>query len=437
MTTLEYLLLMLLLVAASSFFSVSEIALAASRKMRLRMLATEGDSRAEKVLMLQDNPGNFFTVVQIGLNAVAILGGILGESAFTPYFAELLSLVWDGSWIPAVAFGLSVFFVTSLFILFADLMPKRLAMISPENIAVRIVSPMLWLLMLLKPLVWLFNGLANLFFSWFKVPTMRKDDITPEDIMAMMDAGAQAGVLQQHEHQLLENVFDMESRTVTSAMTPREGVIFFTSSEGQDSIKAKIAEHPHAKFIVCDEVLDRVVGYVDTRDILMQVLHNQPISLKKEGVVRPPLMIPDTLSLYEVLAHFKSSGVDFAIIMNEYAMVVGIITLKDVMSIVMGELVSSEEEQIVKRDHNSWLVEGLTPLADVMRVLDIDNFPNPQAYETIAGFMMYSLKKIPKRTDFVLHSGYKFEVVDIDSYKIDQLLVTRIEQVASLPSELS
>ena len=428
MTTLEYLLVMFLLVAASSFFSISEIALAASRKMRLRMLATEGDSRAEKVLQLQEHPGNFFTVVQIGLNAVAILGGILGESAFTPYFSSLLALISSEPWVQPAAFTLSVFFVTSLFILFADLMPKRLAMIAPEQIALRIVSPMLLLILVLRPFVWLFNGLANLFFSLFKVPTMRKDDITPDDIMAMMDAGAQAGVLQEHEHQLLENVFDMESRTVTSAMTARESLIFFTKDESQDNIKAKIAEHPHAKFLVCDKVLDQVVGYVDTRDILMQVLHDQPISLSKEGIVRAPLIIPDTLSLYEVLEHFKSAGIDFAIILNEYALVVGIITLKDVMSIVMGELVSSEEDQIVARDNNSWLVEGLTPLADVMRVLGIDSFPDAENYETIAGFMMYSLRKIPKRTDFVLHGGYKFEVVDIDSYKIDQLLVTRVEQ---------
>lgn len=426
MLTFEYVLLMVLLVSASAFFSVSEIALAASRKMRLRLMATEGNVQAEKVLALQEHPGNFFTVVQIGLNAVAILGGILGESAFTPYFNALLGLMSDGAWVPSAAFALSVFFVTSLFILFADLMPKRLAMIAPEAIALKVVSPMLFLITLLKPFVWLFNGLANMCFSLFKVPTMRKDDITPDDIIAMMEAGAQAGVLQQHEHQLLENVFDMESRTVTSAMTARESLIYFTQTEAPESIKQKIAEHPHAKFIVVDGVLDRVVGYVDTRDILMQVLHEQPISLKKEGIVRSLLIIPDTLSLYEVLEHFKSAGVDFAIIMNEYALVVGIITLKDVMSIVMGELVQSEEEQIVARDSNSWLVEGLTPLQDVMRVLDIDGFPEAENYETIAGFMMYTLRKIPKRTDFVLHGGYKFEVVDIDSYKIDQLLVTRI-----------
>lgn len=426
MTMFENLLVLALLVAISSFFSVSEIALAASRKMKLRLMASDGDPSAEKVLLLQEQPGNFFTVVQIGLNAVAILGGILGEAAFTPFSTELLRLFFDGGWVPQAGFIISFFIVTSLFILFADLMPKRLAMIAPERIAVAVVGPMSFFILLLKPLVWFFNGLANLFFRLFKVPTMRKDEITPEDIIAMMDAGAQAGVLQQQEHHLIENVFEMESRTVTSAMTARESLIYFTLKETQENIKAKIAEHPHAKFLVCEDSLDKVVGYVDSRDILMQVLHQQPISLQKEGIIRTPLIIPDTLSMYEVLEHFKTAGEDFAIIMNEYALVVGIITLKDVMSIVMGELVQSQEEQIVARNDNSWLVEGLTPLADVMRVLNIDSFPDDENYETIAGFMMFMLRKIPKRTDFVLHAGYKFEVVDIDSYKIDQLLVTRV-----------
>ncbi|GAA3550524.1 hemolysin family protein [Zobellella aerophila] len=426
MTMFENLLVIALLVAISSFFSVSEIALAAARKMKLRLMVSDGDANAEKVLWLQEQPGNFFTVVQIGLNAVAILGGILGEAAFTPFCTELLRLFFDGAWIPKAGFIASFFIVTSLFILFADLMPKRLAMIAPERIAVAVVGPMSYFILVLKPLVWFFNGLANLFFRLFKVPTMRKDEITPEDIIAMMDAGAQAGVLQQQEHHLIENVFEMESRTVTSAMTARESLIFFTLKESQDSIKTKIAEHPHAKFMVCEDSLDKVVGYVDSRDILMQVLHQQPISLQKEGIIRTPLIIPDTLSMYEVLEHFKTAGEDFAIIMNEYALVVGIITLKDVMSIVMGELVQSQEEQIVARNDNSWLVEGLTPLADVMRVLNIECFPDDENYETIAGFMMFMLRKIPKRTDFVLHAGYKFEVVDIDSYKIDQLLVTRV-----------
>lgn len=422
----ENIIIIFLLISASSFFSLSEIALAASRKIRLQARANEGEINAQKVLDLQENPGNFFTVVQIGLNAVAILGGILGESAFTPHIFSALSIIFNGNWVEPLSFFISVFFVTSLFILFADLIPKRLAMMAPESIAMVIVTPMSFLIIALKPFVWLFNGLSNVILRLFPVQTLREDDITPEDIMAMMDAGAQAGVLQRHEHELLGNVFEMESRTVASAMTPRESLIYFTAKESRDDIKSKISEFPHVKFLVVDEVLDRVIGYVDSRDILLQVLNDEPISLQKPGIVQPPLMIPDTLTLYEVLEQFKSAGIDFAVILNEYALVMGIITLKDVMSIVMGELVNYTEDQIIQRDDVSWLVDGSTPLSDVMRVLDIDEFPDPESYETIAGYMMYTLRKIPKRTDFVIHSGYKFEVVDIDNYKIDQLLVTRV-----------
>ncbi|MFI4957108.1 MAG: hemolysin family protein [Gammaproteobacteria bacterium] len=426
MSTFQHILIILLLISTSSFFSLSEIALAASRKIRLQARANDGNINAQKVLALQEHPGNFFTVVQIGLNAVAILGGILGESVFTPHIINVFSLFSDGTWIQPVSFTLSIFLVTSLYILFADLIPKRLAMLAPESIALVIVTPMIFLIGLLKPLVWLFNGLTNLIFKLFNISTLRDDKITPEDIMAMMDAGAQAGVLQQHEHELMGNVFEMESRSVASAMTPRESLIYFTNTESQEDIKSKIAQYPHVKFLVVEDVLDHVIGYVDSRNILLQVLNNEPINLKKEGMVKSALMIPDTLTVYEVLEQFKSAGIDFAVILNEYALVMGVITLKDVMSMVMGELISYTEDQIVQRDADSWLVEGSTPLADVMRVLDIDEFPDPECYETIAGFMMYSLRKIPKRTDFVILGRYKFEVVDIDNYKIDQLLVTKM-----------
>lgn len=427
MSLAEHIFIILLLITISAFFSMSEIALAAARKLRLRQLAADGETRASQVLELQQHPGNFFTIVQIGLNAVAILGGILGEAAFTPYIADLLRGAYDGVWLENVSFALSVLLVTTLFILFADLMPKRLAMLAPEQVALVVVRPILTLLVLLKPLVFLFNSVANLVFRLFNVPIHRKDQITPEDIISMVDEGAEAGVLQHQEHKLLENVFDMEQRTVTSAMTTRESLVYFILGEDEDSIRQKLLDSPHARFLVCDASLDRVVGYIESRELLVQVLNGLPISITHPGMLHTPLIIPDTLSLYEVLEHFKSSGVDFAVILNEYAMVVGMITLKDVMSIVMGELVHSEEEQIVKRDDDSWLVEGLTPLDDVMRSLGIDAFPDQENYETIAGFMMYMLRKIPKRTDSVNYCGYKFEVVDIDSYKIDQLLVTKIK----------
>ncbi|MBB3306253.1 MULTISPECIES: hemolysin family protein [Enterobacterales] len=426
---LDSLLVILLLIVISSFFSLSEISLAAARKIKLKLLADEGNINAQRVLKMQEQPGMFFTVVQIGLNAVAILGGIVGDAAFSPAFNSLFSRFVAPELAEQLSFICSFTIVTSLFILFADLTPKRVGMIAPEAVALRIINPMRFCLVVLRPLVWLFNGLANVFFRLFKLPMVRKDDITSDDIYAVVEAGALAGVLRKQEHELIENVFELESRTVPSSMTSRENVVWFDLHEDETTLKTKIAQHPHSKFIVCDGDIDHIVGYVDSKELLLRVLGNQSLTLNSGVNIRSALIVPDTLTLSEALESFKTAGEDFAVIMNEYALVVGIITLNDVMTTLMGDLVGQgQEEQIVARDENSWLVEGGTPIDDVMRVLDIDDFPQSGNYETIGGFMMYMLRKIPKRTDFVKFSGYKFEVVDIDSYRIDQLLVTRIDE---------
>ncbi|WP_378124651.1 hemolysin family protein [Chromobacterium aquaticum] len=427
--------IILALILASAFFSVSEISLAASRKIRLRQMVDEGNANAEKVLALQEHPGHFFTVVQIGVNAVAILGGIVGEAAFTPFFARVLGFFLSPDLAQSLGFLASFLLVTSLFILFADLTPKRLGMVAAETVAVRIVRPMLFMVLLFKPLVWLFNELSGLLLRLVGMPTSPRDEITSDDISAMMDAGAEAGVLHRQEHQVIENVFELESRLVPSSMTPRESIIYFTLDEAEDSIKSKVAEQPHSKFLVCDNGIDNVVGYVDSKDLLRRVLAGRAISLKEPGLLKTVLLIPDSLTLSESLDQFKGTREDFAVILNEYAFVVGLITLNDVMSTVMGDLVGQgQEEQIVKRDENSWLVDGITPVEDVLRVLEIDELPDDQNYETVAGFMMYMLRKIPRRTDCVQYAGYKFEVVDIDNHKIDQILVTRV--VAKEPAQV-
>ena len=425
---LDSLLVILLLIVISAFFSLSEISLAAARKIKLKLLADEGNINAQRVLKMQETPGTFFTVVQIGLNAVAILGGIVGDAAFSPAFRSLFNRFMEPALADQLSFICSFVIVTSLFILFADLTPKRVGMIAPEVVALRIINPMRFCLLVFSPLVWLFNGLANVFFRVFKLPMVRKDDITPDDIYAVVEAGALAGVLRKQEHELIENVFELESRTVPSSMTSRENVVWFDLREDETMLKSKIAEHPHSKFLVCDGDIDHIVGYVDSKELLLRVLANQSMALNSGVQIRSALIVPDTLTLSEALESFKTAGEDFAVIMNEYALVVGIITLNDVMTTLMGDLVGQGlEEQIVARDENSWLVEGGTPIDDVMRVLHIDEFPQSGNYETIGGFMMYMLRKIPKRTDFVKFAGFKFEVVDIDSYRIDQLLVTRID----------
>lgn len=428
MSLFQNILIIAVLIVGAGFLSLTEIALAGARKVKLKILAESGDERAQKVLDLQQNSADFFAASQIGLNAVAILGGILGEGAFRPYFFEFVSRFYAGPWAETISFALSFTLVTSLFILFADLMPKRMAMIAPEKIAVSVINPIQIFIVVCKPLAWFINAVANLLFRLFKVNTTREDNITFDDISAVMDAGAQAGVLQKQEHHFIENVFELEERNVPSSMTTRENVVYFTLKESEDSIRQKLAEYPYSKFLVCNENIDQVIGYVDAKDILVRILNNQKINQLNESTIRNVLTIPDTLTLSELLDRFRSSKEKFAVVINEYALVVGVITLSDIMITVMGDWVTpmEEEQQIIKRDNNSWLIEGSTPIEDMMHALAIDEMPDADNYETLAGFMMYKLRKIPRPADTVIFGGYKFEVVDVDHFKIDQLLVTRL-----------
>nr|WP_218955229.1 MULTISPECIES: hemolysin family protein [unclassified Acinetobacter] len=421
----------MILIAGAGFLSLTEIALAGARKVKLKILAEAGDNRAQKVLDLQGNSADFFAASQIGLNAVAILGGILGEGAFRPYIIEFIARFYQGPWAETIAFSLSFTIVTSLFILFADLMPKRLAMIAPEKIAVSVINPIQVFILVCKPLAWFINVIANMLFRLFKVNTVRDDNITFDDISAVMDAGAQAGVLQKQEHHFIENVFELEERNVPSSMTTRENVVYFTLNETEDSIRQKLAEYPYSKFLVCNEHIDEVIGYVDAKDILVRILNNQKINQLNESTIRNVLTIPDTLTLSELLDRFRSTKEKFAVVINEYALVVGVITLSDVMITVMGDWVTPLEgdQQIIKRDSNSWLIDGSTPIEDMKHALEINEMPDQDNYETLAGFMMFKLRKIPRPADVVLHAGYKFEVVDVDHFKIDQLLVTRMLEI--------
>ena len=425
---------MFALIVASAFFSVAEISLAASRRLRLRQLADDGDARAALVMKVQEQPGHYFTVVQIGQNAVAILGGIVGEGAMSPLFADLWRwLDLDEGQARTAGFLVSFVLTTSLFILFADLFPKRLGMTQPEALAMRVVRPMQACMTLFKPLVWVYSRTADGLFKLFDLPTQRDDRITSDDILAMAEAGARSGALAAREQQVIANVFELDTRTVSSAMTPRDRIAFFRRDEPDAVIRLRIAAEPFSTYPVCDGEIDRVVGYVDAKDLFQRVLNNQPISLLDDALVRKVLVVPDRLTLAEVLDQFRLVHEDFAVIVNEYSLVVGVVTLNDVMSTVMGELIAYplDEEQIVQRDENSWLIDGATPIQDVQRALVIDEMPHAEEYETLAGFMMVMLRRVPKRTDTVSWGGFRFEVLDVDSFRIDQVMVSRASDPAT------
>lgn len=434
MSLTQSLLVIGLLIVASAFFSMAEIALAAARRLRLRQMADEGDAGAERVLRVQEQPGDYFTVVQIGQNAVAILGGIVGEGALSPHFSGLLALWLAEPTAQTVGFLLSFMVVTSLFILFSDLFPKRLGMAQPEQLAIRLAPPMAWCMALLRPLVWFYSRGADALFRLLGLSSLRDERITSDDILAMMEAGARAGVLAEREQQVITNVFELDTRTVSSAMSPRDRIAFFLRDEPDAVIRLRIAAEPFSTYPVCERDIDHVVGYVDAKDLFQRVLNNQPISLQDDSLVRKVLIVPDRLTLSEVLEQFRQAHEDFAVIVNEYSLVVGVVTLNDVMSTVMGGLVSPfDEEQIVRRDQDSWLIDGVTPIEDVLRALSLDELPHGAEYETLAGFLMVMLRRVPRRTDSVTWGGYRFEVLDVDSYRIDQVMVTRLPDGAPVP----
>lgn len=429
MTLTQSLLIIALLIAASAFVAVAEISLAASRRLRLRQMADEGDPRAEKAMKMQEQPGDYFTVVQVGQNAIAILGGIVGEGTFSGSFAELLAWWMPVSTAQSVGSVLSFFVITSLFILFADLLPRRLSMTEPEYLLVRVLRPMQLCITMFKPIVWFYSRTTDALFKLFGLPDKRDEKITSDDILAMTEAGTRAGVLARREQQVIANVFELDSRTVSSAMTQRDSVAYFLRDDPDHVIRARIAEEPYSTYPVCDGDIDHVIGYVDAKDLFQRVLNNQPISLKDGSpLVHKALIVPDRLTLAEVLDQFQQVHEDFAIILNEYSLVVGVVTLNDVMSTVMGDLVSpdEDEQQIVQRDAHSWLIDGVTPIDDVLRALKLEEMPHEDEYETLAGFLMVMLRRVPRRTDSVNWGGYKFEVIDVDSYRIDQVLVSRL-----------
>ncbi|MCO4860519.1 hemolysin family protein [Cupriavidus sp. WGlv3] len=425
-----FVLTLILLVLVSAFFSISEIALTAARRTKLQVLSERGDGRATRVLLLKEEPGNFFTIVQIGVNSVAILAGILGEKHVSDLLLETLSPYMQVVHAQRAANIGSFLIVTLLFIQFADLIPKRIAMTFPEACALAVIDPMLTLLRVLRPLVWVFNAAADAMLRLLRLPTKPVDQITTEDIAAMVDAGAEAGVLHKHELHLIENVFELDFKGITAIMTPRDEVVYLSLDEPADSVRRKLVNQPHAQYPVCGHDLDDVQGYIDSKDILQLLLADESAAVM--GNIgryhdKNVLVIPDTLTLSESLTRFREMHQSFAVVMNEYGLVVGIVTLDDIVGALMGDILySSEDEQIVRRDDSSWLVDGLTPLVDLKKALELDTLPGEDYVDTAAGLVIYALKRIPKKSESITVAGYRFEVLDIDHHKIDQLLVSRL-----------
>jgi CBS domain containing-hemolysin-like protein len=438
----------ILLIAVSILISLSEISFAAAREVRLRTRAEAGDVRAVKFLRLRRNSGQVITVLQICLNAVGVLGGVISSELITPPVTRILQSAGLATGLAAdVASTASFLLVTSLFVLFADLLPKRIAMNAPDRVALAIGWFPAIALRLLFPAVWIFSKISDVILRALKIPAASAvEPVTPEDLRAILAAGTASGILLEQEHQMIQNVLGLQDRSVTSAMTPRDEIVFLDVQESAESQRNKVRAKPYSRYPLCDGGLDSVIGSIRAEDVLAAVVEDVPVAdpygappgaplpappiLPVSGQIyrmrRDVLSLPDTLNLWDTLAQFDTHGAGFALIVNEYGLVVGLITFKDIMGALMDGLANPFEEQaIVRRDENSWLIDGAAPIGDVIRELGIDALSDNHSFDTIGGFVMHRLRRMARKADRVEAAQFLFEVVDVEGFRINQLLVTR------------
>nr|WP_246495118.1 hemolysin family protein [Ameyamaea chiangmaiensis] len=418
------------LIGVSILISMSEISFAAARDARLRSRAEAGDPRAVRFLQLRRNSGQVITVLQICLNAVGILGGIISSELIAPPLAGILAGLHVA---PAaaehIASGLSFIGVTGLFVLFADLLPKRIAMNAPDKVALDVGWFPAFALKLLYPIVLIFSRISDAVLKLMNIPAASAiEPVTPEDLRAILAAGTASGVLLEQEHQMIQNVLALQDRSVSSAMTPRDEIVYLDLQETVESQRDKVRARPYSRYPLCDGGLDNVIGSIRAEDVLVVA-----VGVHRESDIarlrRDVLSLPDTLNLWDTLAQFEAHGAGFALIVNEYGLVVGLITYKDIMGALMDGLANPFEEQaIVRRDEHSWLIDGAAPIGDVMRELGIDTLPGSGNFDTIGGFVMHRLRRMARKADRVNDLNFRFEVVDVDGFRINQLLVTRIDQ---------
>lgn len=432
----------LLLIGVSVLISLSEISFAAARETRMRALADTGDRRAIAFLKLRRNSGQVMTTIQICLNAVGILGGVVGESMLSGPFAAGLQTLGLGRNLASQTGSFSAFIlVTGLFVLFADLLPKRVAMNAPDRVALAIGWFPALALKLLYPAVWIFTHISDAVLALLRIPASATvEPVTPEDLRAMLAAGMASGVLLEQEHQMIQNVMALQTRSVASAMTPRDEIVYLDIQENLESQRDKVRAQPYSRYPLCDGGLDRIIGSIRAEDVLVAVVDDPAVSASESSGTSAPkgqiyemrrdvLSLPDTLNLWESLAQFDTHGAGFALIINEYGLVVGLITYKDIMGALMDGLANPFEEQaIVRRDENSWLIDGAAPVGDVVRELNMVIFDDTQNFDTIGGFVINRLRRMARKADRIEAAGFCFEVVDVEGFRINQLLVTRITE---------
>lgn len=421
--------IILILIVVNGLFVMSEIALVSARKSRLESLANKGDKKAQIALRLSENPEVFLSAAQIGITLIAILTGYYSAEKFNvklqPYIEQIEIF---HKYARTISTAIIVTIVTFLTILFGELIPKRIGMIYAETIARGVAKPMRFFATFTHPIVWILTHLTNFFFRLFNVRLNKDSSVTEEEIKAIISEGTEQGTIEEAEQEIIERVFHLGDRNITSLMTHRSDIIWFDVNDNEKSIKEKIVGEPHSAYPICDGLVDNIKGMVSIKDLYV----SDDLILFKD-IMKPPMFVPENNSAYQVIEKFKESQIHSCFIVDEYGSLLGMITLNDILEAIVGDIPQTDMQdyEILHREDGSYLVDAQIPFYDFLTRFSKTEWMNEgeQDFDTMAGFILHQLERIPKTGDKLEWRGFSFEVIDMDNQRIDKVLVYLSETI--------
>ncbi len=421
--------ILLALILVNGLFAMSEIALVTARKARLQRLIDDGDRGAMEAVKLGEDPTRFLSTVQIGITSIGVLNGVVGESTL----AAPLGVWLQGFGLPAptsgyVATAIVVAGLTYFSIVLGELVPKRLGQLAPESIARMAARPISFLAVASTPFVKLLSGSTRLVLRLLGVKANRGPAVTEEEIHALLVEGSEAGVIEQHEHTMVRNVFRLDDRQLASLMVPRGDVIYLDVEDTEEENLRRIEGSDHARFPVVRGGMHDILGVVSARQLLARRLRGEKAELT--AVLQPAVFVPESVTGMELLENFRSSGGQIAFVIDEYGEVLGLVTLQDLVEAITGEFKpdAAGEEWAVQREDGSWLLDGLIPIPELKDRIGLRNVPeeDKERYHTLSGMLLLLLGRLPQTTDAVQWGDWKFEIVDMDGKRIDKVLASRV-----------
>lgn len=421
-------LIILGLILLNGIFSMAEIALVSSRKARLETQAAKGDKRAQDALALAEKPDNFLSTVQIGITLIGILTGIYsGESLKSDLVEILYRFEWLRPYVNGTATAIIVITITYFTLVLGELVPKRLGLSRPETIAKALAGPMSVITKITYPFVWLLSKSTYYTVKLFNI--QGKDNyVTEEEIKAIISEGTEQGTIEEAEQEIIERVFHLGDRNITSLMTHRNDIVWFDLEKNEQVIKEKVLAEPHSVYPLCDQTIDNIKGFVSIKDLYV---HENTTILKE--IMQPALFVPENNTAYQVLERFKETKIHCCFVVDEYGSLLGMITLNDILEAIVGDIpqIDVEDYEIKEREDGSYFVDGQIPFYDFLRNFEKTEWMNEgeQEFDTLAGFILHELERIPYTGDTFEWRGFKFEIADMDGHRIDKILVTISEDI--------